>query len=73
VPTIFTCNGKVIYPSFEVIKVICNSFDDFSSITPDYGLTVYLASTFDYYDCGIMLNFAFMSEWLLRIIVLVSG
>lgn len=68
-----TFNGRVIYPNFDVIKVICNSFDDFSSIIPDYGDTVYLASTFDSSDWGMILNFAFMSEWLFNIIDFVSG
>lgn len=68
-----TWSGKVIYPSFDVINVICSSLDDFSSMTPNSGSTVYFARTLDYYDCGMILNLAFISEWLFRIIVFVYG
>lgn len=73
VPIILTFKGKVISPNLEVINVIWSYFEDFSSIIPDSGETVYLASTFDSYDWGIMLNFALISEWLFNIIDFVYG
>jgi hypothetical protein len=40
---------------------------------PNSGETVYVASTLDYSDWGIILNLALISERLLRIMVLVYG
>jgi hypothetical protein len=55
-------NGRVISPNLHVIRVIYNSFDSLSSITPIYGDTEYLARTLLYSDCGTIANLALISE-----------